>query len=139
MLIKIDPSALRQSKWHEYLVRFVVGGCITAAAGMIAKGYGPVVGGLFLAFPAIFPSSATLIEKHADKKKEAEGLNGTERGRKEAGVDAAGSAMGSIGLLFFGLLVWQLLPNHGTWRVLILATLVWLIVSMLIWQIRRRI
>lgn len=139
MLIKIDPSTLHQSRWHEYLVRFVIGGCITAAAGMIAKGFGPVVGGLFLAFPAIFPSSATLIEKHAQKKKEEEGLNGTERGRKEAGVDAAGSAMGSIGLLAFAVIVWQLLPNHRTWPVLALATLVWLSVSVLIWQIRRRV
>lgn len=139
MLIKIDPSALRQTRWHEYLVRFVIGGCITAAAGMIAKSMGPVIGGLFLAFPAIFPASATLIEKHTQEKKEEEGLDGTKRGRKAAGVDAAGSAMGSIGLLAFAVIVWQLLPSHATWPVLALATLVWLIFSVLIWQVRRRI
>jgi hypothetical protein len=34
----------------------------------------PVVGGLFLAFPAIFPASATLIEKHVRERKEKAGL-----------------------------------------------------------------
>jgi hypothetical protein len=32
---------------------------------------GPRVGGLFLAFPAIFPASATLVEKHEKQKKTA--------------------------------------------------------------------
>jgi hypothetical protein len=36
---------------------------MTAIPGWIASKYGPVVGGLFLAFPAIFPASATLVEK----------------------------------------------------------------------------
>jgi hypothetical protein len=30
--------------------------------GLLAKKFGSTVGGLFLAFPAIFPASATLIE-----------------------------------------------------------------------------
>jgi len=37
---------------------------MTVIAGLIAFRFGPVVGGLFLAFPAIFPASATLIERH---------------------------------------------------------------------------
>ena len=37
----------------------------SAIAGMIAKRYGAEIGGLFLAFPAIFPASASLIEKQA--------------------------------------------------------------------------
>jgi hypothetical protein len=74
MHIQVDPSALRQTKWHEYAVRFLVGGLITAAAGVIAKKFGPTVGGLFLAFPAIFPAGATLIEKHEEQKKEKKGI-----------------------------------------------------------------
>jgi hypothetical protein len=81
MQIQVDPSALRQTKWHEYGVRFLLGGFITAAAGIIAKKFGPTLGGLFLAFPAIFPAGATLIEKHEKQKKEKEGLQGTERKR----------------------------------------------------------
>lgn len=41
---------------------------VTALAGVIAKHYGPVIGGLFFAFPAIFPASATLIEKTRNRR-----------------------------------------------------------------------
>jgi hypothetical protein len=138
MPIKVDASVLGQTKWHEYAVRFFVGGLITAIAGVIAKEFGPVVGGLFLAFPAIFPASATLIEKHEKQRKEQLGLQGAERGREAASVDAAGSAMGSIGLFVFALLVWRWLSSHAAWVVLITATFVWLLVSVLIWWIRTR-
>lgn len=133
MQLKIDPSALRQTKWRQYAVRFMFGGLITAIAGMIAKKYGAGVGGLFLAFPAIFPASATLIEKHEQERKQEHGLEGTERGREAASVDAAGSAMGSIGLL-----VWQFMPSHRVWLVLLVATSCWLVVSVLIWQLRKQ-
>jgi len=71
---------------------------ITALAGIIAKKFGPGIGGLFLAFPAIFPASATLIEKHEKEKKESLGLKGAARGRNAASIDAAGSSLGSVGL-----------------------------------------
>lgn len=139
MQIKVDLSVLGQTKWYEYAVRFLFGGLITAVAGIIAKRFGPSIGGLFLAFPAIFPASATLIEKHEKQKKEKKGLQGTERGREAASIDAAGSAMGSIGLLAFALLVWQFLPGHSTWMVLMAATAAWLTVSMLTWRVRKRV
>lgn len=138
MQVKVEPSALRRTKWHEYVVRFGFGGLITAVAGIIAKEYGAGVGGLFLAFPAIFPAGATLIEKHETEKKQEHGLDGTERGREAASVDAAGAAMGSIGLLVFALFVWQFMPSHTHWLVLVAATLVWLVVSVFVWQIRKR-
>ena len=64
MTIRIDLAGLRRTKWHEYAIRFLFGGLITATAGFIAQRWGAGIGGLFLAFPAIFPASATLIEKH---------------------------------------------------------------------------
>jgi hypothetical protein len=76
MQIKVDPSVIGQTRWHEYAIRFLFGGLITAIAGIIAKKFGPAIGGLFLAFPAIFPASATLIEKHEKQKKEEKGLRG---------------------------------------------------------------
>ena len=138
MRVKVDTSALGHTKWHEYATRFVLGGLITAAAGMIAKQCGPVMGGLFLAFPAIFPASATLIEKHETEKKEKKRLNGTVRGMQAASIDAAGSAIGSLGLIVFALLLWQLLPSHAPWVVFLGALTAWLAVSVLIWQIRKR-
>ena len=138
MLVKADPSVLGQTNWRELAVRFFFGGLITAIAGVIAREYGPGIGGLFLAFPAIFPASATLIEKHEKEKKQEHGLSGTARGREAASVDAAGSAMGSIGLLVFAFLVWEFIPSHRAWVVLAAATLAWLAVSVLIWILRKR-
>ena len=133
MKVHADFSVLRRTKWYEYAVRFLFGGIITAITGIIAKKFGPQVGGLFLAFPAIFPATATLLEKHEKQKKQRKGLNGTKRGRQAAGVDAAGAAMGSGGLLIFALIVWKLLPGNPGSMVLAGATLSWVIVAISIW------
>jgi hypothetical protein len=137
MQIKVDASAIRQTSFYEYSIRFLFGRLMTAAAGLTAKEYGPGIGGLFLTFPAIFPASATLIEKHETQKKENEGLAGEDRGRKAVAVEAVGSALGSIGLLAFALLVWKFLPGHGPWTVLAAATLAWLRVSVVLWEVRK--
>ena len=139
MRIQFTPSALRQTKVHEVLVRFVLGGFITAMAGIIAKKFGPILGGLFLAFPAIFPASASLIEKHEKQKKEENVLHGARRGRQAASFDAAGAAIGSIGLLVFGWGVWRFLPRHNAVLVIALATVAWLCVAVGAWQIRKRL
>jgi uncharacterized membrane protein (GlpM family) len=138
MEMKVDASVIGQTKWYEYAIRFLFGGLITAVAGIIAKKYGPGIGGLFLAFPAIFPASATLIEKHEKQKKEKNGLTGTRHGREAASIDAAGSAMGSVGLFVFALLVWQFAPRYSVGTVLTGATLAWLISSVLIWHVGKR-
>ena len=87
-MVQIKASALLQTRWYEYVVRFVLGGGMTVTAGLIAARFGPVIGGLFLAFPAIFPASATLIEKHVRKRKEKAGLRGARRGKEAAALDA---------------------------------------------------
>jgi len=135
--VAVDPSALRRTKWYEYLLRFFFGGAITALAGIIAKRFGPEIGGLFLAFPAIFPASATLIEKHEKQKKRKAALDGTIRGRQAAGVDAAGAALGSIGLVAFALLFWLLIPHAATGLVLLAATVAWIFVSGSLWYLRK--
>lgn len=131
--IAVDPSALLETKWHQYAVRFFFGGLITALAAIIAKQYGPTVGGLFLAFPAIFPASATLIEKHEREHKAEKGLRGEDRARKAVSCDAAGAAMAAVALAGFALTVWKLLPTLPSAAVIALATLGWAAVSGLIW------
>lgn len=71
MMIGISLDGLRRMRWSEAALRFLFGGAMTAAAGLLAKRFGPVVGGLFLAFPAIFPASATLVESTRKKRSEA--------------------------------------------------------------------
>jgi hypothetical protein len=137
MKVKIDLAGLGQARWYEYVVRFIFGGTVTALAGLVAKQFGPAIGGLFLAFPAIFPATATLVEKHEKQKKQEEGKTGTERGRAAAGVEAAGAAMGSIGLVAFATIVWKWLPDSPMSMVLTGATLVWLMTSMLLWELKQ--
>lgn len=139
MKVQVKFSALKETKWYEYAARFLLGGFVTAIAGAITVKFGPVVGGLFLAFPAIFPASATLVEKHESKRKEKLGLNGKRRGREASGADATGAALGTVGLLVFGTLVWLLLPKMSSWLVLTLATLAWFGIAVLVWIIRKRI
>jgi len=135
MMIRIDLSGLRRTKWHDYAIRFLFGGLITAAAGLFAQRWGPGIGGLFLAFPAIFPASATLVEKHEKQRKNRAGLQGPMRGREAAALEAAGAALGCIGLAGFAFVVWQLVGVYETWIVLGGAGLLWLGISGLCWRI----
>jgi MFS family permease len=139
MKIGLDIASLKESRWYEYAVRFFFGGIITAATGEIARKFGPEVAGLFLAFPAIFPATGTMIEKHEKQKMEEAGLQGTRRGRALASVDAAGAAMGALGLIAFGALVRRMLPQHSTWLVLGTATLLWLAIAISVWVLRKSI
>jgi hypothetical protein len=134
--ISVNFAALREAKWYQFALRFFFGGTICVLAGVIAEKYGPGVGGLFLAFPAIFPASATLLDNEQKEKKQRAGLHGTIRGRKVAGVDAIGAAMGSLGMIVFATMVWQLLPGRSSSLILLSATLAWFVVSVTIWRLR---
>jgi len=138
MRIQVDISVLKESRWYQLVVRFCLGGLITVAAGIIAKEYGAGVGGLFLAFPAIFPAGATLIEKHERERKEKLGMHGSVRGRRAASVDAAGAAMGSVGLLVFALLISRFITDYKSWAVMLGATLAWMATSIFLWRLRKR-
>ena len=138
MNISVSLSGIAQTKPLEFVLRFVFGGIVTALAGLIATQFGPVVGGIFLAFPSIFPATATLIEKHEAKKKKQEGMHGRYLAKCAAGADAAGAAMGTIGLLAFGMLVWQLSESLAPWMVLTTATIAWFAVAITVWMIRKK-
>jgi len=138
MIVRFHPSALRDIRWYQYAVRFALGGAMTAIAGFIAARFGPVIGGLFLAFPAIFPASATLIEKHVRERKEKAGLSGARRGREAAALDAAGAVLGSVGLAAFAVVIWLGIERSAP-LALLLATAVWLVVAMAAWLVRRRL
>jgi hypothetical protein len=137
MVIKLNISALRGVQWHEYLTRFVLGGLVTVVTGLIAKSFGPVTGGLFLALPAIFPASATLLEKHEQEKKQRAGIAFTLRGRLAAALDARGAVMGAIAMIAFAALAWWLLPIHSAAVSLCASLVLWLCLAALLWYARK--
>jgi hypothetical protein len=137
MSIGLDTSAAARIKWYEYGVRFGFGGIITVIAGLLANKFGPVLGGLFLAFPAIFPASATLVEKHEREIKRSAGITTSARGRQAAALDARGASIGSIGLATFAVVAWKLLPLLSAGLALFIALSSWLVVSLLIWRLSR--
>jgi Protein of unknown function (DUF3147) len=137
-MVEFKLSDIKETKPIELGVRFLFGGLCTVGAGLIARRYGPAIGGLFLAFPAIFPASATLIQAHEKEKKAQIGSDGTRRGRMSASVDAAGSALGCCGLFAFAWINWKALTNYNPAAVITAAIAAWLAVSILFWEIRKR-
>jgi hypothetical protein len=103
----------------EWVVRFVFGGAITVATGVIANVWGPLVAGLFLAFPAILPASLTLVKEHD--------------GREETVDDARGARLGSIALAAFALVVVLTAERLPAAAVLTLAAVTWLVVAIGAW------
>ena len=137
MMVQAKFDALKGIKPHELAIRFAFGGLVCVAAGLIAKCFGPGIGGLFLAFPAIFPAGASLVESHEKMHKARAGFDGTRRGRAVASIDAAGAAIGCIGLTGFAIVIWTLLTSLNTYAVFALASLVWLTASVGCWMIRK--
>ncbi|HEX8919399.1 MAG TPA: hypothetical protein VF898_12915 [Chloroflexota bacterium] len=127
-LINADASKVRETSWKEYAIRFAFGGVIAAVVGVLGKLFGPVVAGLFLAFPAILLASLTLLSRHD--------------GEMFAGVDALGAGLGSMGLVAFGAVVWFGADRYAAWIVLLAASVAWFVVSiglwMAYWTIRNR-
>jgi hypothetical protein len=137
MPIRFQLSALRQTRWYELALRLLFGGIATVLTGLIAKFFGPVIGGLFLAFPAIFPATASLVEKHVKENRLRAGLDGSQRAAYAVAIEARGAAMGSVGLVIFAVLTKWLLPLMPLAPVLLAATSGWLGISVLCWQLRR--
>lgn len=137
-LVGMSPSSLREGRWYEYLVRFGLGGGATVFTGLLSNHYGALVGGLFLALPAIFCASATLIEKHEIRRKRKVGLSGHRRGREAAALDAVGAALGALGMLAFAA-VFYVLVEISIPAAFIGASLTWLVVSAAAWCVRQKI
>jgi Protein of unknown function (DUF3147) len=137
MKIQFQLSALKRTSLADYGVRFVFGGAITVLAGIIAKEYGPALGGLFLAFPAIFPATSTLIEANERQQKIDRGKSGRMRGRLVAALDARGGIWGSAGLMCFAAFVWTLLPRWNAAGNLLAALAVWTAASVIFWRLSR--
>jgi hypothetical protein len=117
-LPRINPQGLEGKKPNDYLVRFAFGAAISLTAALISLKF-TVLGGMFLAFPAILPASLTLVERDA--------------GREEASIDAQGAIIGAVGLLAFALIAAFGINRIGAIPALLAAALAWLAVSLSIY------
>jgi len=138
MLLQIELNSLRETRAMEYVRRFAFGGAVTVLASLIAQKWGPVVGGMFLAFPGIFPPGLSLVESHKIEREKAEGKEGMQSARGEAAVEAAGASAGTLGLVAFAVVVWKGLPGHSLPVTLAEALGAWAVVSWCAWWVRER-
>jgi uncharacterized membrane protein (GlpM family) len=113
--VGLNLRAVIEATPAEYGVRFAFGAAISVVAGLAGIRFGPRVGGLFLAFPAILPAALTLIEAH-----EGEGA---------ADADSQGGILGGVGLLAFAIVLVLLVRQLGAPLALLAALLCWAIVA----------
>jgi hypothetical protein len=135
--IGFSPSSLKEGRWYEYLIRFALGGAATVLTGVVSSRWGATIGGLFLALPAIFCASATLIEKHEIRRKREAGLDGRRRGKEAAALDSAGAALGALGMLSFAI-VFSVTVERSIPGAFVGASIAWLVVSVAAWCMRRK-
>jgi hypothetical protein len=114
-----EPAELKKVKLWELAIRFAYGGFVTACTGLVAKAFGPVVGGVFLGFPAILPATLTLVKEHD--------------GRQKAVDDARGARLGTAGLTAFALTAWLAATTASPAVVLATALFTWVAVNAGIW------
>ncbi|MFC4014032.1 DUF3147 family protein [Nonomuraea purpurea] len=114
--IRLRPSKLRDTPVRGLVVRFVFGAFVSVVAGLVGLYWGPVAGGVFLAFPAILAATLTLIEEE-------------EHRRGPAVQDVRGAALGATGLIVFAVCVWALAARLPALLVLGLATAAWAVVA----------
>ena len=138
MIVHARLAVIKGIKLQEWILRFVFGGAVCVIAGLIAHFFGPLIGGFFLAFPAIFPASASLVEAHEKQHKARAGFDGTNRGRIVAAIDAFGTTMGCIGLAGFAFVFWIWVPRADLFVVFALAALAWLVLSVGFWLLRKK-
>jgi hypothetical protein len=123
--VAIDPGALRNAKPGELAIRFALGAAIALAAGLVGLKFGPRVGGVFLAFPAVLPASLTLMEQ--------------KDGREKADIDAVGAILGSCGMVAFAIAAVILLPRLGPAPGVLVAAAVWTVVSIALFYVARQL
>jgi uncharacterized protein DUF3147 len=116
---KIEPGAIAKHGPMDYVSRFLFGAGISLGAGLIGMKFGPLVGGVFLGFPAILPASLTLIEKN--------------EGRQEAAIDSEGAILGAIALVVYAVVVVVTVSALGVVASLLVALVAWLGVAVVLY------
>jgi uncharacterized membrane protein (GlpM family) len=122
--IKVSPKELKDTQVRDWLIRFAFGAGVSAFAGIVSALAGPLVGGLFLAFPATLLASVTLVAQ--------------EEGVREAREEAGGATFGTLGLLPFAVVLAVLVSRVPVWLALVAATAAWALVAVGGYLVARR-
>jgi uncharacterized membrane protein (GlpM family) len=112
----LDLHGAAETRPRDLLIRFVAGAITSIIAAVLTLAFGPRVGGVMLAFPAILVASLTLIAEQDD--------------RQDARHDARGAVLGGIALAGFALAGWILFGSLPGGVALALAALAWLGVAL---------
>lgn len=120
----LDLSEIRATSIKELGVRFIFGFVIAVVAGFLGQRLGPLVGGLFLAFPAILPAALTLV---AEKE-----------GERRAEVNALGAILGTIALACCGLVVAVGLSRYPVVIAQAMATVAWVVTALALYFVVER-
>ena len=112
---RVDPGKVHSQRFGDYALRFAFGAAIALIAGVAGMVFGPKVGGLFLAFPAILPASLTLIQK--------------KEGKDEAAIDSVGAVLGAVAMIAFAVVITVLATSWGAVPAVLVALVVWLAVA----------
>ncbi|MEV0230939.1 DUF3147 family protein [Nonomuraea sp. NPDC050786] len=110
--IRFQPAKLRETPLRGLVVRFAFGAFVSVVAGVVGELWGPVAGGVFLAFPAILAATLTLLEEE-------------EHRRDPAVQDARGAVLGATGMIAFAVCAWALALRLPAPLGLGLATVAW--------------
>ena len=135
MKLRFDPGPLKESHLSGHALRFAMGGAVTMATGLVAKAFGPIVGGLFLALPAILPAGIALLAR-LQNRKAGPGARG-DRARRAVVIEATGASAGALGLVAFALVGWLRFGHWPAWLTLMAATAAWCAVAALAWILRK--
>lgn len=117
-LFGFDAGALKKMSKRNMGVRFAFGALLSVVAGVVGVVWGPLAGGLLLAFPAILPATLTLIEE--------------QDGERPASEDDDGAALGALALGAFAFVGWEL-RAHGVVLALAGASAAWLAVGLVLY------
>ncbi|HWE09557.1 MAG TPA: DUF3147 family protein [Solirubrobacteraceae bacterium] len=110
-----NPRRVLKVRRRDLLVRFVAGGVTSIVSGAVTLAFGPRIGGILLAFPAILGASMTLIEEQEDSE--------------EAREDARGAIGGACGLTVFAIVAALTFGHVGGGLALLLAAVGWAVIA----------
>jgi hypothetical protein len=118
---QFNPEEIGSHRMRDYVIRFFFGAVISLVAGLIGMKFGPRLGGVFLAFPAILPASLTLIAK--------------KEGDDRAARDSIGAVLGAIAMIAFAVIISVWVVSLGVVLALAIALVVWLVVAVALYAL----